>query len=128
MLERYVLIGIAFSLILIILDFYLLRKRKINGKGFVLWFITGAVVGLLSTVPPIASFVSQIFGTEFTISGFMAAGFLFFLSLTFYLYYKISELRSLLMKLAMEVSVAKYSEKQSDPNDLKPKKRKSKRK
>jgi len=128
MLERYALIGIAFSLILIILDFYLLRKHKINGKGFVLWFITGAVVGLLSMVPPIASFVSLMFGTEFAISAFVAAGFLFFLSLTFYLYYKISELHSLLMKLAMEVSVAKYSEKQSGPNDLKPKKQKSKRK
>jgi len=128
MLERYALIGIAFSLILIILDFYLLRKHKINGKGFVIWFIMGAVVGLLSTVPPIASLVFLMFGTEFTISAFMAAGFMFFLFLTFYLYYKISELRSLLMKLTMEVSVAKYSEKQSDPNDLKPKKQKSKRK
>jgi len=128
MLERYALIGIAFSLILIILDFYLLRKHKINGKGFVLWFITGAVVGLLSTVPSMTSFVYLIFGTEITISAFMAAGFLFFLFLTFYLYYKLSELHSLLMKLAMEVSVAKYSEKQSDPNDLKPKKQKSKRK
>jgi len=57
----------------------------------------------------------------------MAAGFLFFLSFTFYLHYKVSELRSLLMKLTMEVSVAKYSEKQSAPSDLQPKKRKSKR-
>jgi len=124
MLERYALIGIAFSLILIILNFYLLRKHKINGKGFVLWFITGAVIGLLSTVPSIAEFVFLMFGTEFTISAFVAAGFLFFLSLTFYLYYKISELRSLLMKLTIEVSIAKYSEKQGNPSRFKTEKTK----
>jgi len=106
------------------LDFYLLRKRKINGKGFVLWFIIGAIVGSLSTAPSIVSYIYFLFGTEATISAFMAAGFMFFLFLTFYLYYKISELRSLLMKLTMEVSVAKYSEKQGNPTDLKPKKRK----
>lgn len=126
MLERYALIGIAFSLVLIILDFYLLRKRKINGKGFVLWFIIGTIVGLFSAAPSIVSYITIMFGTEFTISAFMAAGFLFFLFLTFYLYYKISELHSLLMKLVMEVSVAKYSEKQSVPTDLKPKNRKNK--
>lgn len=128
MWERYSLIGVAFSLVLIILDFYLLRKRKINGKGFVLWFIIGTIVGLLSAVPPLVSFVDFIFGTEFTISAFMGAGFLFFLLAIFYLYYKISELHSMLMKLAMEVSVAKHSQKQSDPSDSKPKKRKSQRK
>ena len=128
MWERYSLIGIVFSLVLIILDFYLLRKRKINGKGFVLWFIIGTVVGLLSAVPPLVSFVFIILGTEFTISAFVGAGFLFFLLAIFYLYYKVSELHSLLKKLAMEVSVAKYSQKQSDPSDSKPKKRKSKRK
>jgi len=128
MWERYALIGIVFSLILIVLDFYLLRKRKINGKGFALWFIVGIVVGLLSTVPPILSFVYLLFGTEISISAFMGAGFMFFLFLTFYLYYKMSELRSLLMKLTMEVSVSKYSRKQNEPKDLKPKRRKSKTK
>jgi hypothetical protein len=128
MWERYSLIGIVFSIIFILLDFYLLRKHKINGKGFVLWFTIGAVIGLLFTVPPIFSLVYLIFGTEYAISAFLAAGFLFFLSLTFYLYYKISELHSLLMKLAVEMSVAKYREKQSDTNDSKQKKRTSKRK
>jgi hypothetical protein len=128
MLERYAVIGITFSLVLIILDFYLLRKRKINGKGFVLWFIIGVVVCLLFAVPPVLSFVYLMFGTEFSISAFMAVGFMFILFLTFYLYYKISEVHSLLMKLAVEVSVAKYNKKQSNTNDLKPKKRKNKQK
>jgi hypothetical protein len=128
MLERYALIGIAFSIVLIILNFYLLRKRRINGKGFVLWFIIGGVIGLLFAVPPVLSFVTLVFGTEFSISAFMSVGFMFLLFLTFYLYYKISELHSLLMKLAVEMSVAKYSEKQSNTSDSKPKKRKSKRK
>jgi hypothetical protein len=128
MLERYAVIGITFSLVLIILDFYLLRKRKINGKGFVLWLIIGTIAGTFSAVPSIASELYLVFGTEFTISAFTGAGFLFFLFFSFYLYYKVSEMHSLLMKLAIELSAAKYSEKQSSPNDLKPKKRKSKQK
>jgi len=128
MLERYALIGIASSLVLIILDFYLLRKRKINGKGFVLWFIIGVIVGSLFAVPSVLSFVYQMFGTEFAISSFVASGFMFFLFFMFYLYYKISELHTLLMKLAVEVSVAEYSKKQSATSNLKPEKRKSKEK
>ena len=128
MLERYALIGIAISLVLIILDFYLLRKRKINGKGFVLWFIIGVGVGLIFAVPSTFWFLYYLFGTEGSISAFVGMGLMLFLFLTFYLYYKVSELHSLLMKLAAEVSVAEYSKKQSEPNDSELKKRKSKEK
>jgi hypothetical protein len=128
MWERYALIGIVLSFVLIILDFYLLRKRKINGKGFALWFIIATVLGILSAVPPIISYIPILFGTEFTISAFVAAGFLFFLFMMFYLYYKISELHNMLMKLAMKVSVAKHSEKQNNSRDLEQRKRKNKRK
>lgn len=128
MWERYSLIGVTFSVVIIILDFYLLKKRKIHGRIFVFWFLTGVLLGLFSGFPPLLSLVLTLFGTEFTISAFVGAGFLFFLLAIFYLHYKISELHSMLMKLAMEVSVAKYSQKQSDPSDSKPKKRKNQRK
>jgi hypothetical protein len=128
MWETYSLIGIWVALILLVLDFYLVRKRKIQGRTFFLWFIIGVVLAVFSAVPPMISLVNMLVGTEFTISAVVAVGFLFFILVFFYLDYRISELRSQLMKLAMEVSVAKFGERQCDPNDAEPKKQESKRK
>jgi hypothetical protein len=128
MWQPYSLIGFLVASLLIILDFYLLRKRKIEGRAFVLWFIVGAVLALFSAVPPLVSLVYLIVGTELVVSTIVIVGFLFFLLVFFYLDYRISELRNKLMKLAMEVSVTKYGEKQSNPRDLKAKKQKSKQK
>jgi hypothetical protein len=122
MWQPYSLLGVLAALILIAVDFYLLRKRKVQGRGFVLWFVTGVVLALFSAIPPLISLVNLLVGTEFTISAVVAVGFLFFVFIFFYLDYRISELRSHLMKLAMEVSVAKFGEKQCDPNDSEPKK------
>ena len=128
MWQPYSLIGLLVASLLIILDFYLLRKRKIEGRAFVLWFIVGAFLALFSAVPPLVSLVYLIVGTELVVSTIVIVGFLFFLLVFFYLDYRISELRNKLMKLAMEVSVTKYGEKQSNPRDLKAKKQKRKQK
>ena len=128
MWETYSLIGIWVALILLVLDFYLVRKRKIQGRTFFLWFIVGVVLALFSAVPPLVSLVYMLVGTEEIISAIVAVGFLFFVLVFFYLDYRISELHSQLMKLAMEVSVAKFSESQCDPSDAEPKKQESKRK
>ena len=130
MLGRYSLIGLLFALFILLLDFYLLRKRKIQGRGFVFWFIAGAVLGLFSGIPALFSLFLILFGTEELISAVTATGFLFFLVAFFYLHYRISELHSQVMKLAMELSVAKYSQKRSGTSGLESseKKRKNKRK
>ena len=122
MWEPYSLLGVLAAFILIAMDFYLLRKRKIQGRAFVLWLVTGVVLALFSAVPPLISLVNLIVGAQFTISAVVAVGFLFFVFVFFYLDYRISELRSQLMKLAMEVSVAKFGERKCDPNDSEPKK------
>lgn len=117
MFERYSLIGVAFSLAIIVLDFYVLRKRRIQGKAFVLWFTIGLAIGLFSTVPYLFELLSMLFGMQYLVS-VTATGFLILLLMIFYLYYKMSELHSLLMKLAMEVSVERYNQKQTkqDPH------------
>jgi len=107
-LPRYSLIGIVFALVIIFLDFYLLRKRKIQGKGFVFWFTVGVVLGLFSTVPILYNLLTLLYGTEATISAVTATTFLFFLLILLYLHSRISELQNLLMKLATEISLIKY--------------------
>jgi len=109
--ERYTLIGIAFSLAIVILDFYFLRKRRIEGKAFVLWFSIGLVVGVFSALPYLLELLTILFGTQELVSAVTATGFLFLLLLIFYLYSRISEIQSQLMKLAMEISVERYSQK-----------------
>lgn len=128
MLGRYSLIGLLFAIFILLLDFYLLRKRKIQGRGFVFWFITGVVVGLFSGIPALFSLFLILFGTEELISAVTATGFLFFLVAFFYLHYRISELHSQVMKLAMEVSVVKYGQKRSGTSGLESSEKKGKNK
>lgn len=112
MYERYTVIGVAFALTIIIFDFYLLRKRRIQGKGFVFWFIVGVILGLFSAVPPLYSLLNLLYGTEATISAVMATIFLFMLLILLYMHSRISELQSQLMKLAMEFSLIKHDQDQ----------------
>lgn len=126
MLERYTLIGVGVSLVIILLDLYLLRRRKITGRGFVFWLLIGAGLGLLSGAPPLISLIGTILGTAYTISTIVGAGFLFFLSVFFYLDYRIYKLELQIAKLAMELSVTRYSDTRSNPNDARPTRKKNK--
>lgn len=126
MWERYSLIGVGVSSVIIVLSLYLLRRRKISGRGFVFWLLVGVGLGLLSGAPPLITLISAIFGTEYTISAIMGAGFLFFLSVFFYLDYRIYRLELQMAKLAMEFSVARYGEKRSNPSDAGRARRKNK--
>lgn len=114
MLERYSIIGLAFATILILADVMLLRKRKITGKIFVFWFVIGISVGVVSLAPVVLYLLSALFGAQFLLSSIIATGFSFFLLLFFYLHYKISELHSELMKLAMQISVVNYGKKHDE--------------
>jgi len=58
-----------------------------------------------------------IFGFQFTVSGVLAAFFMFFLATIFYFQYRINELQNMLTKLAIEVSVRKYRD-DKNPNNL----------
>jgi len=117
MFERYMLIGLVVSFIIVVLDFYLLKERKIKGKAFFFWLIVGSLLGLFSVFPTLILVFDLIFGTQFTVSAILLTVFLFFLLTTFYFHYRISELQSMLAKLAMEISVKKYTE-NNNPHDL----------
>jgi hypothetical protein len=108
--ERYSLIAFAVAFVIIFLDLYLLRKGKIQGRNFFLWIVIGLLLGLFSGVPPFLSILSLFLGTETLFNAVLASGLLFFLLAIFYLSYRISEMNSLLMKLAIEVSAKKYGE------------------
>lgn len=119
MWEGYSLLGILVAFVLLVLDFYLLRRRKLQARAFVLWFIVGVVLAVFSVVPPLVSFVYILVGTELIISTVVVVGFLFFILVFFYLDYKISELRDQVMKLAMELSLERFSKSQGNPDDRK---------
>jgi len=80
--------------------------------------VVGAVVGLFSTVPYLFELLTLFYGTQELVTAVTVTGFLFFLLMFFYLHYRLSELQSQLMKLAMEISVSKYGQKQhaTDPD------------
>jgi len=117
--ERYSVIGVAFALAIILLDFYLLKKRRIQGRSFALWFTIGVVLALFSTVPFLYSLLMSLYGTQEAISAVTATAFLFFLLMLLYLHTRISELQSLLMKLAMEISLIKHDREQVEQESTK---------
>ena len=119
MFERYSVIGVAFALTIILLDFYLLKKRKIQGRSFALWFTVGVVLALFSAVPFLYGLLAAFYGTQEAISAVTATSFLFFLLMLLYLHTRISELQSLLMKLAMEISLIKHDREQVEQKSTK---------
>jgi len=88
--------------------------------------MVGAVVGLFSTVPFLFELLILIYGTQYLVTAITATGFLFFLLMFFYLYYRLSELHSQLMKLAMQISAAEYYRKQTVQKLTDPKPEKNK--
>ncbi|NIU38408.1 DUF2304 family protein [Candidatus Bathyarchaeota archaeon] len=121
MWERYSVVGTAFALAIILLDFYLLRKRRIQGKGFAFWFTVGVALGLFSTVPYLFELLTLLYGTEELISAVTATGFLFFLLVFLYMHSRISELQNLVMKLAMELSLIQHDEETAEHRSTKAK-------
>lgn len=107
-LEGYVLLGLLFSLLLLILDFYLLKRRRINGFTFVVWLVVGVAIGTFAIVPTVYLVILRILGTEFAISAIVGVGFLSLLLITFYLHVLINDLRDKVMKLTAEVSALKF--------------------
>jgi hypothetical protein len=108
MIERYSIIGIAFSATIVLLDLYLLKKHKIDASTFTRWFIIGVAIGVVSLVPASLAFLYIILGTEVLISAVTVASFMTLLLLIFYLDYRLNKLNDRLVKLVALVSAQEY--------------------
>ena len=108
-IERYSIIGIIFSAIIVLASLYLLRKRKINGGTFTRWFIIGLTLGVISFVPAVWTILYVVLGTDFLLSAVTAVAFMVLLLLVFYLDYRVNDLNDKILKLAAKVSADDYS-------------------
>jgi hypothetical protein len=119
-LERYSIIGLMFSAMIILLDLYLLKRRKIYASTFALWFLIGLAIGTLSVIPAFLTLLYVALGTEAVISAVIGTAFMVTLLMIFYFDYRLNELRDRLIKLTAEFSALKYnprlkeSEKEND--------------
>jgi hypothetical protein len=107
-IERYSIIGITFSALIILIDLYLLKKRKISGGTFTRWFIIAIGTGIVSSIPSIFTFFYVLLGTEVLISAVTVTSFMSLLLLIFYLDYRLNRLNDRLMKLVALVSAQEY--------------------
>jgi hypothetical protein len=107
-IERYSVIGIVFSAIIILLSLYLLKNRRITGGTFTRWFVIGLVIGVVSSVPAVLTFFYMILGTDVLISAVTAMSFMVLLLLVFYLDYRVNDLNDKIMKLAAKISANDY--------------------
>ena len=108
MLERYSIIGITFAVILVCIDLYLVKRRRIRAQTFTLWFMIAMAIGIFSTIPSLFEFLYIIFGTEALISSVTVVAFFSLLLLIFYLHFKLEELTVEVAKLVAEVSALQY--------------------
>jgi hypothetical protein len=108
-LERYSIIGLLFSATIILLDLYLLKKRKIDTSTFARWFILGLAIGTVSVVPAFFALLYMALGTEVLISAVTVTSFMVLLLMIFYLDYKLNDLNDKLMKLTAELSARKFN-------------------
>lgn len=106
---RYSIIGLLFSVFIIVLNFYLIKKRKITSLTFTIWIIVGFLISIISIIPSVYSLIYDIFGTQFLLSSITAAGFLFLISFIFYLNVAIDGLKDKLMKLTVIVTASKFN-------------------
>jgi len=111
--ERYSLFGIGFSIFIIFIDLYLLKKRKIRGGTFTRWLIIGSGTGIVSAVPAVFTLFYEILGTEVLISSVTVMSFMILLLLIFYIDYKLNSLNDKLTKLVIKMSSDKYDLKQN---------------
>ena len=119
LVERYSIIGIIFSAIIVLTSLYLLRKRKISGGTFTLWFIIGLTLGVVSFVPSIWTLLYVVLGTDFLLSALTIVGFMVLLLLIFYLDYRLNDLNDKMLKLAAKVSSDDYGLEQMVDNTSK---------
>jgi hypothetical protein len=119
LIERYSVIGIIFSAIIVLTSLYLLRKRKISGGTFTLWFIIGLTLGVVSVVPSVWTLLYEVFGTDFLLSAVTAVAFMVLLLLIFYLDYQLNDLKDKMLKLAAKVSSDDYGLEQTVDNTSK---------
>ena len=116
-IERYSIIGILFSIFIIIIDLYLLRKRKISGGTFTRWFIIGFGTGIVSSVPSIFNFFYTLLGTDVLISAVTATSFMVLLLLIFYMDYRLNDLNDKVVKLVAKMSANDYDPNQKDESE-----------
>lgn len=111
MLPTYSLIGVAYGLFIIVVNIILLRKHRMSGRMFLVWLVYGAAVCYVAVDTSIFSRITQLLGLQYTLTGVVVAGFAILSIMFLYLNYKIAELQSQMMKLAMNVSVAEFTDK-----------------
>ncbi len=114
MLQSYSFFGLAFSIVLIIIGFYLISKKRITAGTFVLWILLGVGIGLVSTVPFLLELIYNIFGTQLLLSSVTAVAFGLLLILILYLYIRVDTIEDKLNKIAVQTTLINYEETKSN--------------
>jgi len=117
-LARYAFIGLSFSVSIILITFYLIKKRRIDSSTFTIWFMIGVIIGILSIIPSIYNVIFKLIGTQVLISAITVAGFFFLLIIIFYLHVIINDLKDKVLKLTVKVAASELNfEKEHEENN-----------
>src|SRR3989442_994650 len=101
-MPTYVDVGLLFSVSLILVSLYLLRRHTISSRLFAGWFFVGAGLAIVFGVPTFFSVLQAFLGTQFLLSSVVFAGAITVLSLIFYQQLKLSDSENKIRSLAGE--------------------------
>jgi len=107
-MPTYVDVGLVFSLSLVIVSLYLLRRHSISSRSFLGWFLVGAGLALVFGVPTFLPTMQRFLGTQILLSSVVFAGAVFALSMIFYQQWKLSDSENKIRSLASEVALLRY--------------------
>ncbi len=112
--EGYVVLGVAFSVAIMLLDIYLLKLHRVSSGTFARWFIIALAAGIVSLIPAILTVFTVFLGTQFVISAAALTSFLFLLLLIFYLDYRLGSIEGRLTILVANIASTQYASKRRD--------------
>lgn len=111
--------GILFSFCLILLSAFLVRKRTLNQKEFIIWIMISLFILGVSVLPGVLGLFSRLLGLEYTFVTFSVIGISALLLLSLYMYQKLSKTIKILIKLSQKLAFLDF--------ELKEMKKKSKK-
>lgn len=102
--QIFVIVVVLFAMIMLI---NMIRKKRLELKDSLLWFILGLVILVLGCFPSITAWLAQIFGIGQPINLLVFAGFCFSLLIIFSLTITISKMSIQLKRLIQELGLLK---------------------
>ncbi|MCR8643147.1 DUF2304 domain-containing protein [Paenibacillus sp. N1-5-1-14] len=108
-------ISIAFCLVFLIIVIELIRRKKLEERYSILWFVVGIIMLILSLFPRMLEQIARLLHVVYAPSVLFFLGFIFSLIIILHLTTVISRMHRKMTRLIQEVALLKREQEDMDP-------------